>query len=252
MNSEQNESKPIILLHGLIGSLSDKTLLEPFGHLKVLTPDLLGYGENIAKADEITTLKDQVEHVISYMDDRNIEKANIVGHSVGGAIAVLVATHYPERVCSLISVEGNMTPPDAFWSANLSDTPIQEIQSLLEGYKSNISAWISDADVKPDKESIRIATDWLNNQSAETLKAQAGAVVSATSDQSDFLDRLNAQIKKGLELHLVAGSNSRNDWHVPQYIIDNARSFTLIPDTGHLMMLQSPEMFAQAIIKNSQ
>lgn len=48
------------------------------------------------------TLQDMANDVIGLMDTLDIEKANIAGASMGGAIAQVVATSYPERTLSLI------------------------------------------------------------------------------------------------------------------------------------------------------
>lgn len=93
---------PIVLCHGLFGSLSDPTFLEPFKNCTVFTPDLLGYGSNDSADLSSLDLMDQANHVLSFMDGQKIEQANIVGHSVGGAIAVLIANQYPSRVKSLV------------------------------------------------------------------------------------------------------------------------------------------------------
>lgn len=248
MNTNQIDPSPIVLCHGLFGSLSDPYLIEAFGTCRVFAPDLLGYGENASYVPNQLSLTDQADHVIAFMDDNSIQRANLLGHSVGGAVAALIAIRQPERVRSLISVEGNMTPADAFWSANLSKQPIAEIQTLIDGYRSNVARWISDAGVAATSETVRIATDWLNHQPASTLKAQARAVVEATSDDSGYIERLRSRLVDGLDLHLIAGENSRSSWHVPGDIEEAARSVTLMHGAGHLMMLESPSDFAEAVL----
>jgi len=196
----------------------------------------------------VTSLLDQAEHVLSFLDHHKIEKAHFVGHSVGGAVATLLAIHYPQRVNSLVSVEGNMTPADAFWSANLAKKPLEEIQALLDSYGDDVPAWIAGSGVSETSETIRIASDWLSNQPAKTLKAQARAVVEATSQHSNYLSALSKLLSEGLDLHLLAGSRSREQWHVPRNIEAKAKSVTLLPERGHLMMLESPAEFAETIL----
>ena len=248
MNTNQLDTCPIVLCHGLFGSLSDPFLIEAFGSCSVFAPDLLGYGENMSSISNELSLNDQVDHVIAFMDDNSIQRANLVGHSVGGAVAALIAIRQPDRVKSLISVEGNMTPADAFWSANLSKQPIAEIQKLIDSYRFDVATWISEAGVAATSETVRIATDWLNHQPALTLKAQARAVVEATSDDSGYIENLRSRLMNGLELHLIAGENSRDNWHVPKDIEEAARSITLMHGAGHMMMLESPSAFANAVL----
>ena len=248
MNVIQKEIDPIILCHGLFGSLSDQELLSPYGECRVLAPDLLGYGSNKSNTRQSPSLIDQAEHVLAFMDRNAVKRANLVGHSVGGAVAALLSIKHPERVKSLVSVEGNMTPPDAFWSASLAMKSINEIQHMVDSYRADIAGWIAGSGVRATAVTIRIASDWLDNQSAETLKTQARAVVEATSETSDFLKQLRSQLENGLQLHLIAGSRSRDSWHVPTDIEAAAKTVTLIPDCGHLMMLESPTLFAETVL----
>ena len=50
------------------------------------------------------TLKDMATDAVGLMDALNIDKAHVVGASMGGMIAQLVAVHFPERVLSLTSI----------------------------------------------------------------------------------------------------------------------------------------------------
>jgi len=46
---------------------------------------------------------------------------------------------------------------------------------------------------------------------------------------------------------LIAGANSRDGWHAPSEIETAAKTVTIVPNAGHLMMLQSPSSFAEVI-----
>jgi len=58
------------------------------------------------------TLSDMVADVIGLLDALRIETAHIVGASMGGMIAQLVAAHYPQRIWSLTSMMSNSGNPD--------------------------------------------------------------------------------------------------------------------------------------------
>lgn len=79
---------------------------------------------------------------------------HLVGHSVGGAVSVVFAALYPERVASITSFEGNFTLKDAFWSAQIAKKDVVEVQSIVDSYKKDIGAWISGADVAPSDEAL--------------------------------------------------------------------------------------------------
>jgi len=244
------DTEPLVFIHGLFGSLSDESLLRHYGGKRALAPDLLGYGKYREYDVSSLSLVDQAEHVLAFMDSQDIQKANLIGHSVGGAVGALLAIQHPARVKALVSVEGNMTPPDSFWSASLAQKSIDEIQQIVDSYYTDVAAWVSEALVQVTPETVRIATDWLDHQPACTLKAQARAVVNATSDSSGFVESLLERMEQGLVLHMISGSNSREAWHVPSAIEAAAKTNTVIPDGGHLMMLQSPSTFAGAVLNS--
>lgn len=249
------ESKPklmssmkILLIHGLIGSLNDPRIVDAFGDVEVLAPDLLGYGEFASFPTENLTLQDQADHLANWLRGSSSESVHVVGHSVGGAVGLLLAYTYPALVASYVSVEGNMTLKDAFWSAELSRKPDSEVASIVESYRQDVRSWIGAAGVEPTALALDIAGAWIDHQPPSTIKAQAKAVVEATRND-EYLNKLRVLIQRGHWIHLVAGEKSRSDWDIPAWVEQASTSTTTMENRGHLMMLESPEEFADTIVR---
>ena len=238
----------IQLIHGLFGSLSDPRIVDAFRSVDVLAPDLLGYGEYASFPTHDLTLQDQADHLANWLQDSVHDPVPVVGHSVGGAVGLLLAHAYPSLVASYVSVEGNMTLKDAFWSAELSRKPDDEVASIVDSYRHNLRGWISDAGVEPTERSLDIARSWIDHQPPSTIKAQAKAVVEATNTPT-YLNKLRELLQRGHAVHLVAEERSRPDWDVPAWVEQQASSMTTIKGRGHLMMLESPEEFADTILR---
>ncbi|MDR0437368.1 MAG: alpha/beta hydrolase [Bacteroidales bacterium] len=90
--------KPLVLLHGFMES---QAIWDPFfdalGEERcVITLDLPGHGQTQQFA-EIYTMSLMAECVKSVLDAENIEKATIIGHSMGGYVALEFAYLFPER-----------------------------------------------------------------------------------------------------------------------------------------------------------
>jgi len=242
-----NKQTPIVLVHGLFGSLSAPEILAEFGENSIFAPDLLGYGE-FRHADTVDlTLQQQADHLAALIKSNVHEPAVLVGHSVGGAVAALVAFEYPDLMAGYISVEGNFTLEDAFWSAQIAETPIAEVEQIISKYKADSDGWIANAGVEISDFTSQLARDWLDNQPASTIKAQAKAVVTATGD-SCYLDRMERLFDSDLPVSLVAGARSAEGWDVPQWADEKCSNRINISETGHLMMAESPEKFAKAIL----
>lgn len=238
--------KPIVLVHGLFGHLNDPKILSSISERDVFAPDLLGYGEHSEEQIDAISLEDQADHVARYIQSNDLGMVNLVGHSIGGAVVVLVARKYPQMVASLISVEGNFTLKDAFWSGQIAQKALPEVEEIVDTYKVDPDAWISGAGVPLNEWTKSLARSWLHNQPASTIQAQARAVVEATG-KPDYLDSIRLLMTSDLPFHLIAGECSREGWDVPEWAVRHATSDYNIPNMGHLMMAEDPEAFGAAI-----
>ncbi len=95
-----------MLVHGwmISGALFAELLAvwQPQG-ARVIVPDLRGSGES-EPAHSNYALERYREDVMAVIDAERVERAVIVGHSMGGQIAQLVAATFPERVAGLVGV----------------------------------------------------------------------------------------------------------------------------------------------------
>lgn len=240
---------PILLIHGLFGSLADPHILAGFGKARVLAPDLLGYGAYREARTVGLTLAAQADHVSAWLRERDAGPVHVVGHSVGGAVAMFFAARHPGQTQSLTSIEGNFTLKDAFWSSRIAKMELPEVEAIVDGYRTDVAAWIEGAGVAPTPWAVDVARAWLGNQPAATVREQARALVAATGDAA-YLGMVRRLLDSGLPVHLVAGERSRGGWDVPQWVRQMARTSSDIAATGHLMMLEAPQRFAATIAGN--
>ncbi|HLX02644.1 MAG TPA: acetoin dehydrogenase dihydrolipoyllysine-residue acetyltransferase subunit [Trinickia sp.] len=93
---------PVLLIHGFGGDLNNWLFnhADLAAHRAVWALDLPGHGES-GKAVETGSVDELADSVIAFLDDRGIDRAHLVGHSMGGVVAMTVAAQAPERVASL-------------------------------------------------------------------------------------------------------------------------------------------------------
>ncbi len=101
----QGEGEPVILLHGWLASAGlNWTLPGISGKLaedfQVVALDVRGHGQSDKPKTEDAYGPELVEDVVRLMDHLKIEKAHIVGYSMGGIIAANFIVKHPERVLS--------------------------------------------------------------------------------------------------------------------------------------------------------
>ncbi|MCM2291732.1 alpha/beta hydrolase [Allorhizobium sp. BGMRC 0089] len=238
---------PIVLVHGLFGSLDDSKIISAFGDREIHVPDLIGYGQYQDSNVENLTLNDQANHVAAYIRRLGGTKVHLCGHSVGGAVSALVCALYPELVASFTSIEGNFTLKDAFWSRQIAEKPASEVVSIIKSYKDDPDAWIAAAGVPISPWTSALAKHWLSNQPASTIKAQAKAVVTATG-RDDYLSGIRSLMSSSTPVYLIAGARSAGGWNVPDWANSACSMRVNIPNVGHLMMAEDPMLFAKSVL----
>lgn len=89
-----HDSPPILLIHGAGGTHLDWGM--PIRKLSNLAPDLSGHGRS--GGDGHRTLAEHAADMVALLDALHIDKITVVGHSMGGGIALTMALDHPQRV----------------------------------------------------------------------------------------------------------------------------------------------------------
>ena len=100
--SVQGEGESLIIIHGLFGSSRNwKSLAKQFAeNFNVILLDLRNHGDS--PFDAGMDYQVMVEDVVALMDKLHISSAHILGHSMGGKVAMKLNQLYPDRVIKLI------------------------------------------------------------------------------------------------------------------------------------------------------
>ncbi len=125
---------PVVLVHGLGSRAEDWANLMP--QLKqagfhVYAIDLLGYGRSARPANATYSIPEEAQYVEEFMSQRRLQKANLVGWSMGGWVAARVALDVPQRIRKLVLCDaaGIRFAPD-FTPEDLEPTTIPAVQRL--------------------------------------------------------------------------------------------------------------------------
>ncbi len=102
---EYGTNQPLIILHGMLGTLDNwHTLSKTFAtSFRVLAVDLRNHGRS--PHSNTFTYKAMAEDVHELLDAQHIESAHLIGHSMGGKVAMTLALSSPERVGKLVVVD---------------------------------------------------------------------------------------------------------------------------------------------------
>lgn len=100
----EGQGAPIVLIHGISGSAAGWLLCfeRLAAHYRVYALDLPGHGETELLPAASGSPDYMAGFVKDFMAALQIERAQIFGHSMGGVVAIHLASAYPERVDQLI------------------------------------------------------------------------------------------------------------------------------------------------------
>lgn len=135
------EGDPILFVHGIAGSCTtfDTVLPAIAREHRVIAPDLLGHGSS-AKPKGDYSLGAHASGLRDLLDMLEIPSATIVGHSLGGGIAMQFAYQFPERCDRLVLVDSGGFGPEVTGILKAATLPGSELViSLIT--KDRVKSW---------------------------------------------------------------------------------------------------------------
>ena len=101
--TESGEGETLILLHsgGMSGAEWNPQIRFLERHFRVIAPDQLGHGKSPMVSPRLA-IRDIGGEVVEMMNKLNIDKAHLLGSSMGGAVALWLTLYHPERVNKLV------------------------------------------------------------------------------------------------------------------------------------------------------
>ena len=130
------QGAPVILIHGLFGNLDNLKSLshELEQHYQVIRVDLPNHGQSLHL--ENLTFEVMVQQLKNVLNECDIDQAHIVGHSLGGKVAMAFALQHPEKCLSIVAAD---IAPVKY--SRRHDTVFKGLQSLpLDGHSDRRAA----------------------------------------------------------------------------------------------------------------
>lgn len=107
---EYGEGKPVVILHGLFG-FSDNWKSQAkvlANYFRVIVVDLRNHGRS--EWADLHSYEAMANDVIETMDVLNLSQFHVIGHSMGGKVAMHLAQAYPDRLLKTIVVDMGVKP----------------------------------------------------------------------------------------------------------------------------------------------
>ena len=138
---DKGRGVPVVLLHGFTGSYARHweapgvmEALETAGY-RVIAMDCRGHGQSGKPLDSSQYGLEMVRDVVRLLDRLHIERAHIVGYSMGGAIANQLLVRYPGRLMTV-------TLLGAGWEGEDLEVVTSQMLALAEGFANKDASWL--------------------------------------------------------------------------------------------------------------
>jgi esterase len=242
---------PLVILHGMLGSsrnwqTTGRDLAEKY---HVLALDLRNHGDS-PHASEMSYAA-MVEDVIGWLDAQQLTRVTLLGHSMGGKVAMLLACRHPERVAGLIVVD--IAPKDYRWPAHreefaaMNELDLASLESRAAGeqaFESRISDW---AMRKFLLTNLARTTDgrWQWSINLPVLTAALAALESNPLTPADQFAGPTLFITGGKSRYVESGDHAAIRGYFP------AAQIETLPAAGHNPHIDAREAFV-ALVRSAQ
>ena len=132
---------PLVFLHGFGSTKEDYADViqnERLAARPVLAYDAPGAGASTCTDLRAVTIPFHVSLTEQILTARRIDRFHLIGHSMGGLTALILAEHHPDRVASFTNIEGNLAPEDCFLSRQITTHPEDDPDQFLARFADRI------------------------------------------------------------------------------------------------------------------
>ncbi len=248
----------VVLLHGIVGSLDtwrDAVAALARTHT-VVAPDLRGHGGSAAPPGDYS-LGAHASGLRDLLDALAIDRATVVGHSLGGGIAMQFGYQHPDRLERLVLVSSGGLGPEVGPALRAASLPGSGLvlaalcRTELVGAAGGLLALLRRAGLPDRGDSVEVLRAWASlgdPQGRRAFLATLRAVVGPSGQTDNATDKL--YLASPVPTLLVWGGR---DTMIPvahgaaaHAALPGSR-FVVFPAAGHFPHRSDPERFAAVL-----
>ena len=250
---ERGKGEPVLLLHG--HSLDQRMWDEQWRPLskqyRTIRIDFRGYGRSSEQREDLQMT--HVDDVITLMDSFHIQRAHIIGLSMGAFVAGDMLAMYPDRLITCTMASGgirNSKGPSEPMDTAESKKRDQEIKALqVKGVAKMKQEWIEQLMASGGSQRERMRkplTQMIDQWTAWQPLHKEVRLFYGKEAWQRFIQQKNTTptllIRGAKEL-----SGKKGEPRELQYL-KNGR-YIVIPDCGHMLNMERPKEFNQAVLE---
>jgi 2-succinyl-6-hydroxy-2,4-cyclohexadiene-1-carboxylate synthase len=255
LNVQQSGAgRSLLLLHGFTGSAATWTpLIDSLPpHFHTIAPDLIGHGRSDSPLDAERYRMDRcVADLLAVLDALEVERADVLGYSMGGRVALHLAAAAPQRVGALVLESSSPGIADAAerHARIAADLTLAEsiererLAAFVERWE-RLPLFASQVSLPKDIRMRLHAQRLLNNPLglANSLRGMGAGQQESLWDRLAGLDVPTLLIAGALDVKYrgLAGEMLA--------LLPNARA-VIVPGAGHAVHLEQPQSFAKNVLE---
>ncbi len=237
------EGEPIVLVHGLFGSLENLGMIARglSDHYEVHSLDVRNHGRS--PHSDVHTYEAITSDIIGYLDNCGISRCHFLGHSMGGKAVMHLALNFSDRVNKLIVADiapVQYEPHHNEIFDGLLSLPLAELQSRGEADKV-LAKTVKEVSVRQFLLKNLVKTGSTGFSWKMNLK-------SLCKNYHHIMVGQSATTPFEGEVLLVAGGHSNYvQGHHREHVLKLFPhiAMKIIPDTGHWLHAEKPELFVK-------
>lgn len=236
----------VVLLHGYLESMLvwDEFVDLLKRDLRVVTLDLPGHGVSMINS-EVHTMEYLADCVALTMDALGIDKYSVVGHSMGGYVALAMLDKYAKHLEN-ITLLSSTTSAD---SQEKCDRRRREIELIKAGKKNTLARLVPHVGFAA--QNVNRLKDYIEDIRELILISEDEGVIAILGGMIERKSRGEQLRDSGIPHLFIFG---RHDYYIPQEVADemieqdpNAKVVWL-EESGHMGFYEEPEKCAEAIL----
>ena len=242
---ERGKGEPLLLLHGhsLDGHMWDEQWKPLSRHFRLIRLDFRGYGRSSEQREDLQFC--HVDDVVTLMDSLHIQRAHVVGLSMGAFVAGDMLAMYPERLltCTLASggIRSSKGPSEPMDSAESAKRDSEIAVLKAKGVDQMKSEWI---------EQLMSS----GGSHRERMRKPLTQMIQAWSAWQPFHLKQRGQVD--VPVLCIRGANELKGKHSRPAELKYTKNghFVVIEDCGHMLNMERPNEFNRSILEfiNSQ
>lgn len=235
---------PVLLVHGFPNDGSSWDVVLPLlsSNYQYIVPDLPGAGKSAALPE--LSLEKMADSILEILEQEKIEKAVLVGHSMGGYTIMEAVRHFPEGIKG-ISLVHSLASADSEEKKATRRRSIKLLQNGSSGKSVFLKAMaenlFADEFKAAGPQVVDIVADKGMELSADTLSAFYNAIM-LRSDKRDWLKQ-----NTDIPVQWIIGDEDKAtpmDEALAQCYLSRVNDVQLYRGVGHMAMMEAPERLA--------